>query len=84
MCHTCPMNILEFEPLCKEDTICSSILERICAKRNRATTFIGHQGRNLKVIKLRLRSPFCDYRIDLGISRSFFLPRPLVYNPGTS
>ena len=24
-----------------------------------------------------------DYRIDLGISRSFFLSRPLVYNPGT-
>ena len=24
-----------------------------------------------------------NYRIDLGISRSFFLSRPPVYNPGT-
>ena len=24
-----------------------------------------------------------DDKIDLGISRSFFLSRPLVYNPGT-
>ena len=25
----------------------------------------------------------CDYRIDLGISRSVFLSRPPVYNPET-
>ena len=25
----------------------------------------------------------CDHRFDLGIPRSFFLPRPPVYNPGT-
>ena len=24
-----------------------------------------------------------DYRIDLGVSRSFFLSRPPAYNPGT-
>jgi len=33
------------------------MLKGICAKRNRTSTFIGYQGRNLKVVKLRLGSP---------------------------
>src|SRR5258706_10657914 len=56
-CHTCPMNSLEFEPLCNEYTVCSSMLKGIRAKCNGATTFVGYQGWNLKVVKLRPRSP---------------------------
>ena len=51
------MNVLEFEPLRNEDIVCSSMLEGIRAKRNRPTTFIGHQRRNLKVVNLGLSSP---------------------------
>jgi len=43
LCHTYPINLLELEPLCEEHTVCSSMLKSIGAKRNRATTFIGHQ-----------------------------------------
>ena len=33
------------------------MLKGLCAKRDWATTFVGNQGRNLKVVKLRLRLP---------------------------
>ena len=55
--NTYPLCLLEFEPLCKEYIVCSSRFQSIRAKRNRAITFIGHQRWNLKVVKLRLRSP---------------------------
>ena len=41
--YTCPINLLEFEPLCKEYTVGSSMLNGVRAKRDRATTFVGHQ-----------------------------------------
>ena len=56
LCQTCPINLLEFEPLCKECTVCSSMFKAICAKCSRATTFVDHQGRDLKVVNLRQRS----------------------------
>ena len=49
--YICPIGLLEFEPLRNDDAVRSSMLKGIRAKRNRATTFIGHQGRNLKVVK---------------------------------
>ena len=55
--ETCPINLLEFKPLCNEYTDCSSMLKGIRAKCNRATAYVGYQGRNLKVVKLRPRSP---------------------------
>ena len=48
--HICPIDSLELEPLCKVDSVCPSMLEGIRAKRDRAATFIGHQGWDLKAV----------------------------------
>lgn len=48
--HICPIDLLEFEPLCKEDSVRSSMLQGIRAKRDGAATFIGHQRRDLKTV----------------------------------
>ena len=54
--HACSIDLLELEPLCNEDIICSSMLKGIRTECNRAIIFIGHQGRNLEVVKLRMCS----------------------------